>query len=302
MSIKVIDISYWQQKIDYPTLAANVDGVILRACYGSWKDTWFDRHYDAFDNLGIPLGAYHYIVGSQTATAQAQAFAGAIAGRKLRLGIWNDVEDTRPTTALNRQLVLDYHARVEQMCGEMGVYTSRYKWDTIMRGAFLTDRKLWIANYGVNSPSLPVTGGWSNWWLWQYTDKGVLPGYESSLDLNHFNGTRHEFEAWIGDVQPEPQPVDAMWIIEMLGHLNIRQTPDGDKFSPEQYALRGETHHATERSADNWYKITRNGITGWISGNTQWTRITEVEIEPEPEPEPLTLEERVTRIEKHLGL
>ena len=101
-----------------------------------------------------------------------------------------------------------------------------------------------------------------------------------------------------------------MYVIEMLGHLRIRQTPNGDLFNPEQYALRGETHHATERSADNWYNITRNGITGWISGNTQWTRITEVEADPvDPEPEPLTLEERVAQneidianIKAHLGL
>ena len=85
-----------------------------------------------------------------------------------------------------------------------------------------------------------------------------------------------------------------MYVIEMLGHLRIRQTPNGDLFSPEQYALRGETHHSNEEQG-GWYKITRNGITGWISGNTQWTRITQVEQEPEPDPdpEPLTLEERV---------
>ena len=55
----IIDISFYQNPsaIDYDLLAANVSGVILRACYSTYKDTAFDRHYQEFTSRGVPVGA-----------------------------------------------------------------------------------------------------------------------------------------------------------------------------------------------------------------------------------------------------
>jgi GH25 family lysozyme M1 (1,4-beta-N-acetylmuramidase) len=303
MSIKVIDISYWQQGVNYAVLAPNIDGVILRAAWQNYKDTMFETHYAGFANHGIPVGVYHYITGYVSPRLQAEAFAAAIKGKELRLGLWNDVEEQREGLALTRAQVLEYHRIAEGLVGEMGVYTSASKWDAIMRQPDLSSRKLWIANYGVLKPMLPRTGGWQSWWLWQYSDKGTLPGYHSSLDMNHFNGDKVAFDAWVGNgTTPEP-PIggDVMYVIEMLGNLVIRSAPNG--LATGAYALKGETHHSSEMQ-DGWYKIARQGVTGWISGLTQWTRITKVEQPPEPEPPvpPLTIEQRLARIEKHLGL
>jgi lysozyme len=457
----IIDISFWQapSRIDYPTLAQHIDGVILRAAYAASKDTRFDEHYKAFDDLGVPIGAYHYIIGTVDPSTQAQALANAIQGKRLRLGVWNDVEDQRH--GLTRDIVLRYHTEAERLVGEMGVYTSAYKWDSIMGRPDLSSRKLWIANYQTASPLMPRTGGWVSWWLWQYTEHGRLPGYHASLDLNNFCCGEEEYRRWVGmDYLPEPiqldvpafsqkdpqwsndrlgtsnttiggfgclvtatamvlkyfckdtdpgklnkdliavngyengnlmrynsittiypdiaidwskfitspsnadidecleddlpvivqvdytpstpaidqhwvvivgrdaegyktiDPIDgkagcllryankvhrmvvfvnqseegAMYVIEMLGHLRIRRSPNGALFSPEQYALRGETHHSDQEQG-GWYRITRQGITGWVSGHTQWTRITEVTQPPDPDPPTeLTLEEKVERL------
>ena len=301
--VVVIDISFWQQNVNYAELAKNIDGVILRAAYSTAKDTMFDAHYKAFDDLGIPVGAYHYIIGSADPTDQARAFAKAVQGKKLRLGVWNDVEDQK--NGLTREKVLRYHTEAEKLVGEMGVYTSAYKWDTIMGQPDLLNRKLWVANYQTTSPMLPRTGGWQMWWLWQYTEHGRLPGYHSNLDINNFWGDKADFAAWIGDVsepEPTPEPPEgAMFVIEMLGNMSIRDKPSVTDGRVLDYALRGEVHHS-DQEQDGWYKITRYSITGWLSGLTQWTRITEVEPDPEPEPQPpdppLTLEERVARLEE----
>ena len=305
MTIRIIDISYWQTPslINYAELAKHISGVILRAAYSTSKDTRFDAHYMAFDDLGVPIGAYHYIVGSATPRGQAEALAAAIQGKQMRLGVWNDVEDQRH--GLTRDIVLAYHAEAERLIGEMGVYTSAYKWDTIMGRPDLSNRKLWVANYGVSSPMLPRTGGWKAWWLWQYAEDGRLPGYDRKLDLNHFWGDEEYFYEWIGDPSPEyPEPTlpeGTMYVIEMLGHMSIRDNPSVVEGRVLDYALRGETHHS-DQEQNGWYRITRQGVTGWISGKTQWTRITVIEPDPEPEPQPpdppLTLEERVARLEQ----
>jgi len=113
----IIDISFYQRPdaIDYDLLAANVSGVILRACYGIWKDTAFERHYQELTQRGVPVGAYHYIIGSASIQAQADAFNVAVGAKDMRLGCWIDVEDTRVGTRLSRQNVLEYAERQPDM-------------------------------------------------------------------------------------------------------------------------------------------------------------------------------------------
>ena len=158
----IIDISFYQNPsaLDYDLIAANVSGVILRFCYGTYKDIYVERHYAELSARGVPLGGYHYIIGSQPMDAQANAFNTATAGKELKLWCWTDVEDTRAGTKLSRQNVLDYAA----LRPDMGIYTSKGAWQEIMGGAYLTDRKLWVAHYTSNPyPLLPT--GWTSWWL-----------------------------------------------------------------------------------------------------------------------------------------
>jgi GH25 family lysozyme M1 (1,4-beta-N-acetylmuramidase) len=102
--------------------------------------------------------------------------------------------------------------------------------------------------------------------------------------LSRYPGKVYKMAVFIKQSEPEPPGGDTVYVIEMLGHLRIRQTPNGDVFSPEQYALKGETHHS-DKEQNGWYRITRAGITGWIAGG-QWTRITQVTQPPEPDPPP----------------
>ncbi len=64
----------YQDAVDYDLLASNVSGVILRAVYGIWRDTAFETHYRELTKRGVPVGAYHYIIGSQTISSQSVAF------------------------------------------------------------------------------------------------------------------------------------------------------------------------------------------------------------------------------------
>jgi GH25 family lysozyme M1 (1,4-beta-N-acetylmuramidase) len=223
----ILDISFYQRPdaINYDLLAEQVSGVILRACYSVYKDTAFERHYQEFTSRGIPVGAYHYIIGSQPIQAQADAFNLAVGLKDMQLGCWIDVEDTREGTKLYRQQVLDYAA----LQPDMGIYTSKNAWSVIMGGAYLTDRKLWVAHYTTNPyPLIPT--GWDSWWLWQFTSSGRLPGYAGNLDMNRFNGDDADFAAWIGDLpipEPEPKLFDAKVVTTPPNRLKTRFTPAG---------------------------------------------------------------------------
>ena len=209
--IVVIDISYWQDhtKIDYDLLSKNINGVILRGVYAVWKDTRFDIHYDNFSQRGVPIGSYCYLVGNQSGIDQATAFKKAVGSRELKLGIWADIEDRRPGTALSRPIAETFISHCDNLFKtRTDIYTGPYAWQAIMRTGGYSDRRLWIANYQVNNPRLPIGGDWSTWWLWQETDRGRHPGYASGLDTNRYNGTTAQ---WYIDIKskpvtPEPDP------------------------------------------------------------------------------------------------
>ena len=69
-------------------------------------------------------------------------------------------------------------------------------------------RKLWLANYQVTKPMLPIGGGWTDWWLWQFTDRGRHPGYPSQLDTNRFAGTTEAYLKWVGKTVVSPLTVE----------------------------------------------------------------------------------------------
>lgn len=209
----ILDISYWQDHrlINYDELCKHIAGVILRVTYGIWEDTRFKIHYDEFAKRNIPIGGYAYLIGNQTALAQANAFHKAVESRPLKIGSVADIEDQRPATKLTRAVADGWIANTDRLMKDLTkIYTGPYAWRAIMGYNYTVHRhrKLWIANYQVNKPMMPLGGGWgtSDWWLWQHTDKGTLPGYRSSLDLNRYNGTTQQWLEEVGMVEKPPVP------------------------------------------------------------------------------------------------
>jgi GH25 family lysozyme M1 (1,4-beta-N-acetylmuramidase) len=281
----IIDISFWQPPltIDYDKLADQVDGVIIRAAYGTGEDTKFDQHYLELSARGVPVGAYHYLIGSQSMSKQASAFNEITAGKELKLGRWMDVEDTRSGTRLYLNQVLEYAA----LMPDMGIYTSRSKWHEIMGGMYLTDRKLWVAHYTTASaPLMPV--GFSSYWLWQYSSTGKLDGYNGNLDMNRFGGSEQEWLAWIGEeVPPEPEPpvevedklFDAKVTTTPPNRLKTRYTPAG-LVRPEADWLQSQAIVPVyETHSTGWWRVADEA---WSS--TQW--LARVGEEPPTPPQP----------------
>jgi len=250
----IIDISFYQDPalINYDLLASQVSGVILRACYSIYKDTKFDRHYQEFTRRGVPVGAYHYIIGSASIQAQADAFNVAVGLKDMRLGCWIDVEDTRANTKLYRKNVLDYAA----LQPDMGIYTSKGAWAAIMGGIYLNDRKLWVAHYTTNPyPLLPT--GWDSWWLWQFTSSGRLPGYAGNLDTNRFFGDDADFAAWIGgEVPAQPDKLfDAKVTTTPPNRLKTRYTPAGTVRPEADWLPSQAIVPVYETSGTGWWRV-----------------------------------------------
>jgi hypothetical protein len=132
-----------------------------------------------------------------------------------RIGYWCDVELEDGADRLTAKSVIGWMDGVEAKLGECGVYAANWCWRSIMQDEYARykTRKLWCAAY---ISSIIVPPGWDgNWYLWQYTSSGRLPGYAGNLDMNKLN------PAWSGgnymlNVQPLSQK-DLRWKNDNLG-------------------------------------------------------------------------------------
>jgi len=231
----IVDISYYQKPelIDYDLFAAGISGAILRGAYGTWKDTAFETHYKELHSRNVPLGSYHYIIGNYTGLAQADTFNQAIAGKELKLGLWDDVEDRRDITALSAKVVNEYHGNIETITKrQVDIYTGQYAWYEIMgiEAYKYGDRKLWMSWPMTTLPPMPIGSSWKTYLLWQYTYKGIIPGYLYSVDCNHFNGTEEEYRKYfsLGEIIPETEPPTQEVILpklKVIRNVYVRVTP-----------------------------------------------------------------------------
>lgn len=74
MAIKVIDISYVQQKVDFEKVKkAGVEAVIIRTGYYGKTDTMFHNHIKAAIKAGLDIGVYTYIMAENAAQAAIEA-------------------------------------------------------------------------------------------------------------------------------------------------------------------------------------------------------------------------------------
>jgi hypothetical protein len=81
----------------------------------------------------------------------------------------------------------------------------------------------------INSPALPT--GSTKWKFWQFTgDKFILPGCESLLDINYFNGELADLKKFVGNETTTP-PINttptSLTIEERLAKLEAEARSHG---------------------------------------------------------------------------
>lgn len=173
-----------------------------------------NRYYEADVNearaAGLAVGSYHKARPAMDPAMQAHAFADrlqSVGGPQLPPVLDIETDEGRSPEELIgwTRVFLD---TLQHRTGRTPiVYTYRYFWiDRMGNTPQFAGYPLWLAEYGVSEPTLPVIGGWSEWLFWQRADNGAVPGFSDAVDLNVFAGTREDLWAWLGPVIPEAAP------------------------------------------------------------------------------------------------
>ena len=187
-TLKGIDVSRWQEAIDWPAVAASgVQFAILRAGYGkhiSQKDPRFEENYTAARAAGIPVGAYWYSYATTVAEArqEAEVCLQVLNGRPLDWPVWFDQEYEPGILALTKAkrtaLVRAFCDAVEAGGYRCGLYASADWLENKLNRENLRGLEIWCAQYG---PRCTCT---LDWGIWQYTSRGRVAGIRGNVDLN----------------------------------------------------------------------------------------------------------------------
>ena len=174
---KIFDISYWQQdKIDFPAAKADgMDAVICRASHGNRKDETFLPNIEKAKNVGMVVGAYHYIY-VDNGNSQCQRLVEQVnAADGVNFPVFLDVEsasNSGASVAQWRERINSNVALLESAGLDVGFYTSFWMWRNLTNDMRTINNKptesymLWTAHWAdVQNPLLP--NPWTEWELWQ---------------------------------------------------------------------------------------------------------------------------------------
>ena len=200
-----VDVSHYQGKIDWETLAAQrVRFAYIKATEGSaHTDERFGENAQGAAAAGVPAGAYHFFSFESAGKTQAENFLAALRDQPLSLPCAVDFEfygeffDHPPDVETVRA---ELRALLEALEAETGrkpvLYATGRSYRMYLAGAF-DEYPLWIRDVYL-WPALTLPG--REWLFWQYSDKGRLEGYagaEEHIDLNVFNGGAEEFARYL---------------------------------------------------------------------------------------------------------
>ncbi len=190
-----IDVSHWQGAIDWARVKASGRSfAIAKASEGiNFKDDTYDRNKAGAMGQGLMFGAYHFAQPGNDPVQEADWFVAKAAYQHGMLVPTLDLERTGGLSpAALTTWVTAWLTRVDQRLGVKAmIYMSPAFWRTSMADTrWFADNGyaiLWVAHWGVSSPSVPATNwGGRSWTFWQYSSDGAVPGIAGRVDLNRY--------------------------------------------------------------------------------------------------------------------
>jgi GH25 family lysozyme M1 (1,4-beta-N-acetylmuramidase) len=196
-----LDVSHWQGDIDWSKVAnAGYAFTFLKATDDTdYVDPTFVANRAGARANGLEVGAYHFARPDASAGDARQEAIHFVDVANPQPGDLLPVLDIETSAGLDQAGVTRWArtwvATVKELTGVTPfVYTSPYGWAERTGDTPLLARDgapLWVAHWGVSSPTLPADG-WDGhgWTVWQHTSTGHVNGISGNVDLDRMAGTR----------------------------------------------------------------------------------------------------------------
>lgn len=195
-SVNGIDVSYHQKEIDWELVSqAGIEFAIIRVGYRGYgsagrlvEDERYKENIEGALAAGLDVGVYMFsqAVSAEEAEEEAEFILQRIAEYEITMPVvydWEQVEaeDAR-TNDMDARTLTDCTIRFCQVIEEAGydamIYFNRNQAANLMYLEELTEYPFWLAAYTHRMP-YPYRVE-----IWQYTDRGRVPGIEGDVDIN----------------------------------------------------------------------------------------------------------------------
>ena len=241
-----IDVCHWDTNINWGTLKSKgVEFVFIKATQGNYlTDPMLNQYCADANKAGLIVGLYHWCDPIISASSQAAYFLKQTSGLTYQMASmdveqqwadWSEWSKHNITKILSRNQISENGRQTAETVKNainkpVVVYSSSWFINEYSPVAvnWMKDYPLWFAHYPykagrtsatwesfandnkpkIAAPSLPT--GITQWTFWQFTgDKFVLPGADSALDVNYYNGTLDDLKKMLGiktetDTRPAP--------------------------------------------------------------------------------------------------
>lgn len=293
-----VDVSHWQGDVWWAKMAEK--GVRFAICKMTdfykaaptgFVDDKYIRNWHGTRDQGIKNGGYCWLQPKVDPYIQADFYLDTYIKYQTDLPPILDFED-RDWISPNDML---WRAQVwlNKVEGETGrkpmVYTSAGYMSSFAKdkASFLGNYPLWVANYiQRNYPTMPAI--WSDWKIWQYSDKGDYPWYvwqgpakgrewgveSDGLDMNWYQGNyvsllqfcQHEEEPIEEPGEPPTEPLpESLNMKVIVAVLNIRSEPTAQS-AKVGARLRGESIAVKDIFIEDPRRI-------WVRDERGWSAI-----------------------------
>lgn len=207
MTVKCVDLSHYQSGFDFKAFKdAGGLAVILKASEGTAiRDSCYNDFRSSAHANNLALASYHFLRPGDM-DAQAVFFYYTVVpnhGERMVVdwevvGITTDdvVQFLQKLQSLDSTLQLTVYSGAT---AKRELINQRKDW-------LADNTSLWVSQYADFITWPRAT--WPNWSLWQYTDKGEVPGFSGFVDCNRFNGSDEQMLKWFGPAA-QPKVVDA---------------------------------------------------------------------------------------------
>ena len=188
-----IDISQFNRVRDLKEAKkGGLDFVIIRASgqrnqkAGTmpYKDNMFEKHYNLAKEAGLNVGAYFYVAPVPLVKAEdtAAACLDILKGHNFEMPIYLDCELWNVLDKIGNTVWANtFMYEIEKNNAFVGLYGSDIStFQSLVNINDLKHWSWWVAKYSDKKPKYAK----QNCHIWQYSNKGMMPGIEGFVDLN----------------------------------------------------------------------------------------------------------------------
>lgn len=200
-----IDAARFQKNVHWGVARANgANFAFIKATEGGdLLDPGFREHWEMAGRAGVARGAYHFYYFCTPPQVQAQWFIRNVPRTRGALPPvldmeWNPFSPTcatvRPPASEVRAQMRVWLKLVEDHFGQRPIiYTTPVFYAENDLGRF-TGHEFWLRTTA-KTPAEAYPG--QPWTFWQYSATGLIEGVVGKVDLNAFNGSRADWQAWV---------------------------------------------------------------------------------------------------------